>query len=168
MSKRILAAVCIAMASQAHADSPPLPPSNTAIEFYHQGFDHYFITSLLDEIAALDSGKLTGWSRTGRGFSIFGVAPPAPLTAAPVCRFYIPPEHGDSHFFSASAAECAAIRGKIGIDPNYSGYIEETPSAFYALLPDFATGACPASTVPVYRLWNQRADSNHRYTTDPG
>jgi hypothetical protein len=28
------------------------------------------------------------------------------------------------------------------------------------------TGACPMGTIPVYRLWNQRADSNHRYTTD--
>ena len=34
--------------------------------------------------------------------------------------------------------------------------------------PTSTTGACPADTVPVYRLWNQRADSNHRYTTDPG
>jgi len=30
------------------------------------------------------------------------------------------------------------------------------------------TGACPAGQAPVYRLWNERADSNHRYTTDPG
>jgi hypothetical protein len=27
------------------------------------------------------------------------------------------------------------------------------------------TGACPSTTVPVYRVWNQRADSNHRYVT---
>ena len=33
--------------------------------------------------------------------------------------------------------------------------------------PDTATGACPAGTIPVYRLWNGRADSNHRYTADP-
>ena len=59
-----------------------------------------------------------------------------------MCRFYIPPQHGDSHFFSASAAECAAVRGKIGVDPNYSGYIEETPTAFYPALPDLTTGAC--------------------------
>ena len=31
---------------------------------------------------------------------------------------------------------------------------------------DTTTGACPAGTIPVYRLWNQRADSNHRYTAD--
>jgi len=32
-------------------------------------------------------------------------------------------------------------------------------------LPDPATGACPSGDVPVYRVWNQRFDSNHRYTT---
>ena len=32
-------------------------------------------------------------------------------------------------------------------------------------LPDAVTGACPAGGVPVYRIWNQRYDSNHRYTT---
>jgi len=31
---------------------------------------------------------------------------------------------------------------------------------------DPPSGACPAGTGPVYRLWNQRADSNHRYTID--
>jgi hypothetical protein len=84
-----------------------------------------------------------------------------------VCRFYIPPQHGNSHFFSASPAECATIQGKIGIDPNYSGYIMETSSAFYIDLPNTSSGACPAGTIPVYRLWNARVDSNHRYTTDP-
>jgi hypothetical protein len=48
--------------------------------------------------------------------------------------------------------------------PNFSGYIEEYAAAFYVALPD-ATGACPVGTVPVFRLWNQRVDSNHRYST---
>ena len=56
---------------------------------------------------------------------------------------------------------------KIPVDPNYHGFIYETPNAFYIAVPDLATGACPAGTIPVYRLWNQRADSNHRYTADP-
>ena len=87
--------------------------------------------------------------------------------ANPVCRFYIPPQHGDSHFFSADpVVECPAILAKIQTDPNYSGYDYETPNAFYIALPNTMTGACPAGTIPVYRLWNQRADSNHRYTTD--
>jgi BNR repeat-like domain len=167
MHKRFLAATCAAMASHAQADFPPLD-ANTAVEYYHAGFDHFFIASQPAERAALDTGMTTGWSRTGRAFAVFSGPPAAAYAALPVCRFYIPPQHGDSHFFSASAAECAAIRDKIGVDPNYSGYIEETPAAFYIALPT-AAGACPVpSAVPVYRLWNQRADSNHRYTTDAG
>jgi hypothetical protein len=49
-------------------------------------------------------------------------------------------------------------------DPNYSGFVYESPDAFYIGLPD-ATGFCPAGTVKVYRLWNDRADSDHRFTT---
>ncbi|MFO1304048.1 MAG: exo-alpha-sialidase [Burkholderiales bacterium] len=171
MRQRTLVAVLACAGALApapsRADFPPLS-SGTAVEYYHAGFDHYFITSLPAEIAALDAGTLTGWSRTGRGFAVFAAPPPGTLAASPVCRFYIPPRHGDSHFFSASPAECAAVRARIGTDPNYSGYIEETPSAFFIPLPDTATGACPAGTSPLYRLWNQRADSNHRYTTDAG
>jgi len=33
--------------------------------------------------------------------------------------------------------------------------------------PDVVIDACSDGTVPVYRLWNERVDSNHRYTTDP-
>src|SRR5207248_1862836 len=107
-----------------------------------------------------------GWSRTGRGFATHLDSQNG--TASPVCRFRIPPQHGDSHFFSASPAECAEILGKVAVDPNYSDYVEESPNVFYLALPDTATGACPANTIAVYRLWNQRADSNHRYTTDAG
>ena len=42
---------------------------------------------------------------------------------------------------------------------------EESTSVFYIALPDLSTGVCPAGTVPVYRLYNNRADTNHRYTT---
>jgi hypothetical protein len=82
---------------------------HTAIEFYHAGFDHYFVTQLAAEIDALDSGQTAGWTRTGRGFAIFTGSPPG--TFSPVCRFYIPPEHGDSHFFSASIASPPSLEG---------------------------------------------------------
>ena len=49
-------------------------------------------------------------------------------------------------------------------NPNFAGYIQESRSAFFAVLPDQVTGACPAGLRPLYRLWNQRVDSNHRYT----
>ncbi|MFO1317536.1 MAG: sialidase family protein [Burkholderiales bacterium] len=164
--RALLAATLATAGIPAVAQFPPVAP-DTAVEFYHRGFDHYFVTRDPSEIDALDSGRTVGWTRTGRGFKVFPVAPGNPA-ANPVCRFYIPPEHGDSHFFSASLAECASVLGKIGVEPDYSGYVYESPSAFYAALPDTASGACPAGFVPVFRLWNRRADSNHRYTADPG
>jgi len=36
---------------------------------------------------------------------------------------------------------------------------------FVVALPDTATGACPAGTVPVHRVFNARRDANHRYVT---
>ena len=36
----------------------------------------------------------------------------------------------------------------------------------FVALPDLTTGDCPPGTQKVYRLWNNRADSNHRYTAD--
>lgn len=127
------------------------------IEFYHAALDHYFMTAAPAEIADLDSGRTHGWSRTGLSFNAWtrpgGVA-------GPVCRFYMPPAFGDSHFYSVSAAECADVQRK------FPGYIFESPQVFDLALPNAVTGACPAPTVPVYRVWNQRVDSNHRYVTD--
>jgi hypothetical protein len=145
----------------ASASLPPIPVN--AAEFYNAALDHYFISDLAPDIVALDTGRIAGWARTGSTFKVW------PITMgflSPVCRFYIPPEHGNSHFFSASAAECATVSGLTATDPNYSGYVLETNQAFAVALPD-ATGACPHNWIPVYRLWNNRPDSNHRYTTDP-
>ena len=163
----LLAAIAMLAATTSATALPPVPP-DTAVEFYHAAFDHYFITNdpggnrraRLGPHHGLDAHRPRIHGVRGRGRVM---RPPIP-----VCRFYIPPQHGDSHFFSASLAECQAVLDKIGIDPNYSGYFYESPNAFYAALPDTTTGACPANMVPVFRLWNQRADSNHRYTTDPG
>jgi len=145
----------------ATASLPVVPV--TAFEYYNAALDHYFVTDLAPDIEALDSGRIAGWARTGKSFKVW------PISMGflnDVCRYYIPPEHGNSHFFSASKAECATIASRIGVDPNYSGYVLETPEAFAVALPD-ASGACPSNWTAVYRLWNNRADSNHRYTIDP-
>ena len=134
----------------------------TAVEYYNPSLDHYFISNLQPDIDALDSGRIAGWFRTGSSFYVYSTGG---AFLNPVCRYLIPPQHGNSHFFSASPAECAAIANRIGFDPNYSGYILETSAAFYVELPDIFTGACPGGTTAVYRLWNNRFDSNHRYTT---
>jgi hypothetical protein len=46
-------------------------------------------------------------------------------------------------------------------------FVLEAPDVFHIALPDTTTGACPAGTTAVYRLFNGRADANHRYTIDP-
>jgi hypothetical protein len=141
------------------------------VEFYNAALDHYFMSPLEPDIEALDTGRIPGWTRTGYTFQANppgGVQsdPPTPASPVDVCRYYIPPQHGDSHFFSASSDECQAIADKIPVDPNFSGYVLETSDAFELPLPDTTTGACLSNTLPVYRLWNHRADSNHRYVTD--
>jgi len=90
----------------------------------------------------------------------------ASIGLVPVCRYLLPT---GSHFFSASAAECDVVA------KSAPGGVLETSSAFRTWLPLAASGTCPAvpegasniRLVPVYRLWNGHADSNHRYTTDP-
>jgi hypothetical protein len=128
------------------------------IEFYNTALDHYFVTADPTEIGLLDDGGIAGWTRTGHGLNVWTAASNG---ANAVCRFYLPPDYGDSHFYSASPSECARVRTR------FPSFIHESAAVFFAALPDFATGACATNTVPIYRLWNQRSDSNHRYTADP-
>lgn len=136
------------------------PGPVTSIEFYHAVLDHYFISALAPDIDALDSGRLAGWTRTTRSFKVYPTQASGGAGVGPVCRIYIPPGRGDSHFFSASPTECAETITK------FPFMQLETDAAFFVGLPNTTTGACPAATVPVYRVWNNRADSNHRYMTD--
>ncbi|GIK86245.1 MAG: hypothetical protein BroJett026_17260 [Betaproteobacteria bacterium] len=146
--------------------SAQVPPRAVGVvEYLHAGLDHYFVSPLAPDLDALDSGRLPGWTRTGLGFGAWPSAAGGGGHASPVCRFYIPPQKGDSHFFSASPAECAEVARRIDEDPAYAGIVLEAASAFHVALPDAASGACAPGTVPVYRLWNARADANHRYTT---
>ena len=136
-----------------------------AVEYYYPALNHYFTTALPAEIAALDAGVFPGWSRTGEKLSGVYLTDPstggvqAPVT--PVCRFYGLPSAGlDTHFFSASPAECAAVAAKWpGI------WLLETMTAFYVYPANTTEGSCPDGTVPVYRVYNNRPDANHRYTT---
>jgi hypothetical protein len=138
------------------ASLPPGPGLVEVVEYYNAAADHYFLTSVSSEIAALDAGQIAGWVRTGNNFNAFV---DAVAGASPVCRFYLPPIYGDSHFFSASPAECAYVQASM------PAAVLESANAFYIDTPDTTTGACPSGTVAVYRLWNHRADLDHRYTT---
>jgi hypothetical protein len=145
-----LAIICFA-ASTAFAKTVEV------IEYRNVNLGHYFMTSDVAEVNALDSGQMPGWTRTGQKFDAY---PGAHTGASPVCRYYIPPALGDSHFYSASAAECALAHSKFPL------FQEESKAVFYIRLPDTALGTCAAGDTPVYRVWNNRADSSHRYPVD--
>jgi len=135
---------------------PPAPPIATAVEYYHTGFNHYFITSFTNEIALLDAGQFQGWVRTGRQFNVWTTDTG---NASGVCRFFstsFAPK--SSHFYTPFADECTTVRG------NRDWQFEAI--AFYVELPNL-NGNCAGGTTPLYRLYNngQSGAPNHRYTT---
>jgi hypothetical protein len=130
--------------------------SADVVEYYNLAFDHYFITHVPAEIAILDAGiAIKGWSRTGRTFK---TSPSAQPGWSEVCRFYIPPGLGDSHFFGRGTAECSETAAK------FPAFTLEDPRFMYMVLS--AAGVCPAGMVPVYRVFSNRLDANHRYMID--
>ena len=136
-------------------DQPVTGSQTVVLEFYNAALNHYFITADANEINLLDTGVLRGWERTGERF--LANSAPSPGTN-PVCRFYLKPEVGDSHFYSADPAECARVGQQFG-----QSWVFESPSVFWIALPNAATSACPAGTRPLWRFFN-RITTNHRYT----
>ena len=142
---------------QRHNNSFATTPSTAlAVEFYNTALDHYFITHITNEIALLDAGTtIRGWTRTGQSFNVYTAASTG---TSPVCRFYIPPDKGDSHFYGRGTAECD------GTAANNPTFVNEAADFFHVKLP--VAGVCPAGTRPVYRVFSNRSDANHRYAVD--
>jgi len=137
---------------------PPPASLVEVIEYYNIGVDHYFITALPQEIANLDGGLTPGWTRTGLSFLAFAIGSSGGgPSASPVCRFFAP--SATTHFYSAIALECRNVAIDLA-----TTWVMEAGNVFQMELPNTITGACPAGTVPVYRVFNNRADANHRYT----
>lgn len=128
----------------------------TVVEFVNTSLDHYFITWVADEIAKLDAGTvIKGWTRTGRTLKTYTTPQSG---TSPVCRYYIPPGLGDSHFFGRGTAECNAT------GQNNPSFVLEDPAFMQMFLP--VGGNCPAGTTQVYRVFSNRLDANHRYMAD--
>lgn len=139
----------------------PGPTANAlVVEFYNSQLDHYFLTQFGPEISSLDAG--TKWKRTGQSFLAY-LPGQSDGRGRPVARYYGLPTAGlDSHFFTWNYTERNAVE-----NGPFSGAWElETYDAFETEIPDWPSGLCPPNTIPVYRLWNARPDSDHRYTTD--
>jgi uncharacterized protein DUF5648 len=144
------------------------PVEAPIIEYYDSVLDHYFMTMDVNEILALDTAAaedlFPGWRRTGQKF--FGYAQHSFFRSdsnTAVSRYYGLPSAGlDSHFFTVDVGEMIFVGTVLS-----NAWILENTLAFQIVQPLTATGFCPANTLPVYRLWNGRSDSNHRYTIDP-
>jgi hypothetical protein len=150
------------------ATSPP-DLVRDMVEYFHAGLNHYFYSADPAEIGFVDNGGAgQGWSRTGQAFRVV-VSPGCPIMMwdpayfpryRPTFRFYGKPGTGpNSHFFTASRAECHAVLQDAGWQ--YEG------STFWAEEP--VEGTCLPTTRPLYRLFNNRVqqnDSNHRFTTE--
>ena len=131
------------------------------VEFYNATLNDYFITADPNEVSDLDTGVHAGWVRTGLRFLAYADAVSAPSGAVPVCRFYVRPQYGDSHFYSADVAECAATLAKFA-----DSWVYESPAVFYIILPNVTTGSCPSGMKSVYRFYNSTNAIHHRYTTE--
>lgn len=136
------------------ATQPGAIGTSYAIEYYRSEFKHYFVTANPVEATALDVAR-GGWARTGQAFPV--ISTPAAGTA-PVCRFFSAAFAPlSSHFYTADAAECAAVKA--------SGAWQYEGDAFFA--GQAPQGTCAAGTTPLYRLYNngQGGAPNHRFTT---
>ncbi len=141
----------------------PDPDAIFVEEYLHDlgdGRSHYFLVADPGEKRFIEAGGAgPGWRATGHRFGAFR----AGSNRAPgkVCRFYAPGPV--THFFTASIAECDALRTH-DLGWNYEGI------AFGIPVPS-ADGACARGQSPIYRVFNGRPqfnDSNHRYVAGPG
>jgi len=125
-------------------------------EYHHAGFDHYFMTNLTGEMAALSGSQVPGWQYTGHSFIAYGLEP----GTLGMCRFWSGQTYApkSTHFFTTDAAECELLKTS-------RAWIYEGTT--FAVLPMNDAAGCEIGFGPLYRLYNdgQGDVPNHRYTT---
>jgi hypothetical protein len=141
-------------------ESGPVAGQVAVVEFYNAVFDHYFVTPVTGEIQLLGHPPFQDWQPTGLSFNAY--APDdAPPGSVGICRFFndhFAPK--STHFYAPHGLGCEATLAQ------FPDWTLEDAQLFAARLPD-AQGVCPASTIPLYRLYNdgQGDAPNHRFTT---
>lgn len=154
----ILAVVIVPLAGMLAPSGDARAALTSAVEFWHGRFGSVFLATSPDEIAKLDSGAIEGWMRLATEFKVDDEPGPG---LVPVCRFFSTRFAAKgSHFFTAFADECTAL--KANPDWTYEG------EAFHVRLPD-AAGRCPAGTMPIFRGYNggEGGAPAHRFSPFP-
>jgi Alpha/beta hydrolase domain/Repeat of unknown function (DUF5648) len=131
------------------------------VEYFRTTTQQYFWTADLAERASLDTGGAGGvWFRTGASYFAWPREATVPTDTVPVCRFFGTPGLGpNSHFYTADAAECAAVKAA-------PQWIDEGV-AFRAR--PLRAGTCSADHDTVMRFWKPGATptlSRHRYVVN--
>lgn len=127
-----------------------------AAEYWHEAFDHYFMTNQGAEIELLDAGVIDGWRRTGQSLDVEITSSAA---TRPVCRFF-------SASFAPRSSHYYALRGLGCEEAELNTHWLFEGDVFHMEAPS-ENGSCPSTSLPVYRLYNDGAGSapNHRFTT---
>jgi photosystem II stability/assembly factor-like uncharacterized protein len=129
-----------------------------AVEYYYPAFDHYFVTALPAEIAALDGGGFPGWARTGETYAVEATAANG---LHPICRFFsatFAPR--SSHFYTPYTQECAGL---------IAGGVWQYEGTAWQQRLQGIDGACPGGFQPYYRMFNNGIGGApaHRYSVKP-
>jgi len=151
------AAVFLAAGGMSSPGTGAVTGSNVVrvVEYYHAGFDHYFMTAIPNEITLLDNGTITGWVRTGHSFNVFVSGTPGTVD---VCRFFSTAFGSkSSHFYTPKASECTIVKQ----NPNW----QFEAAVFNMVLPR-DDGTCEPGLRPLYRVYNNGMGGapNHAYT----
>lgn len=148
----------------------PFGTSYTLVtEFYNATLEHFFMTGDdFEKYFVRSGGAGPGWIETGQSFWAWSQG--WARESAYVCRFYGDPLRGpNSHFFSASTAECRGLLDLQSATPDGVPRWNSEGYAFKVSLPD-AAGSCAPGLLPVHRAYNdgfaRGSDGNHRYVLD--
>lgn len=164
-----LNAVCAVLSNSKAMEILPLGVrvGVTLTEYYHAGFDYYFLTGRDGDKAALDT--VAAFARTGREIKVFRAAS---VDTLPLERHFFAKvaKAGarGSHFFTVEPSDQIALTG---LNPTNTALdakpLLEGVEGF--AIAKSASGLCPSDTVPIYRAFKGPPryvdDGNHRFST---
>lgn len=137
----------------------PVTGSNVikAIEYYHAGFNHYFVTTIPNEIALLDAGAFAGWARTGKAFNVFVLGTAGTVDVHRYFSSALVSTVISTHFYTSNAPEAASLM----VNPNwvFEGKV-------FGILPPVPV--CPTGMTALLRAYNNGMGGvpNHRFMTE--